>query len=411
MTTRRILSYLLLLGGLVMVFYAGRFTAPPAGARGDDVRPELASLATAKAWYRLMDVLQTAGDQVIRGGDNGALDEQDAIERYLGLLSILSNTSRMPFNSDPTRPLMTTFDLLPALTKIGGNSPDADYHGFPVSHEYSYRLRGTRGKAPFFALQVQSQELDVIKMQPRMYLASVLTEGQLVYDESGYFEVLVSAVRPADYDGLWMGMDDKSFRMVIREYHHDREPEGEPDFQVELLDDIAPAAPLADRVVARYLQQTAFLSNFWFTARDWYPELREPGAINRFQTSEGGTDQRSQNLALAADVQYMLGWWQLAADEALVIEGQAPESPYWIIQLADRWLETADFRRRQVHLNDSQIELAADGSYRIVIAATDPGVANWLDSGGRKEGLMAFRWALALDVEQPTTRVVKLAEL
>ena len=270
---------------------------------------------------------------------------------------------------------------------------------------------GTRGKAPFFALQVQSQDLDVIKMQPRMYLASVLTEDQLIYDENGYFEVLVSKEKPADYEGLWMGMDEKSFRMVIREYHHDREAEGEPELSVEILDEIPPAQPLSDGTVARYLQQTAFLSKFWFEARDWYPELREPDVLNTFQTSAQGSDEHSQELALAADVQYMLGWWQLAPDEALVIEGVAPESPYWIVQLADRWLETADFRRRQVHLNNSQVEIDGQGNYRIVIAARDPGVTNWLDTGGRQEGLMAFRWAYAQNVNPPHTRVVKLSEL
>ncbi|MGI9288539.1 MAG: DUF1214 domain-containing protein [Pseudomonadales bacterium] len=392
-------------------FYTGRFTTPPPGAQGEDVKPELAALSTTKNWFQFMDVLQTAGNQVIRDGENGALNEQDAIERYLGLMTILSNTARMPLNNDPTRPLMTTFDLLPALSKIGGNSPDADYHGFPVSHEYSYRVRGTRGKAPFFALQVQSRDIDLVKMQPRMYLASVLTEDQLVYDEDGYFEVLVSKEKPEDYDGLWMAMDEKSMRMVIREYHHDRAAEGEPELSVEFLGEIPPARPLTDSQVSGLLQQATFMSKFWFEARDWYPELREPDAVNHFQTSEQGTVERSQDLALAADVQYMLGWWSLEEDEALVIEGVAPESPYWIIQLADRWLETTDFRRRQVHLNNSQVKIGADGNYRIVIAAKDPGIPNWLDNGERTEGLMSFRWAYAQDVVPPQTRVFKVSDL
>lgn len=403
---RRILLIVLVLC-LPAAFFAGRVSAPPEGLSGENVRREIAALDSAKAWYGLVDVLRKAGDQVVRDGDNSALDRQDAIERFMGLVTILSNTSRMPLNSDPTRPLVTTFDLLPALSKIGGNSPDADYHGFPVSNEYSYRLRGTRGNAPFFALQVQSVDIDLIKLQPEMYLASVLSEEQLVYDEDGYFDVLISAEKPAGYDGLWMGMDEKSFRVVIREYHHDRVVEGEPELIVELLDEIDQPLPISDDYVAKSLRQVTFMSKFWFEARDWYPELREPEAINQFQTSERGTDERSQDLALAADVQYMLGWWKLGKGESLVIEGVAPESPYWIIQLTDRWLETADFRRRQVSLNDSQIKLDEDGRYRIVISNEDTGEPNWLDAGGRTEGLMAFRWAYATDVQTPVTSLIR----
>ena len=394
---------------LALAFALGRFTAGPALPEGADIRPELAQLATTRAWLQLVEVIEAAGLQVLGQGDNAALDKQDAIERYLGLLTILSNTLRMPLNSDPTRPLMTTFDLIPPLSKIGGNSPDADYHGFPVDARYSYRIRGTRGQAPFFALQVQSREIDLVRMRPRMYLASVLPENALTYDKDGYFEVLVSKEKPAGYDGLWLGMDDNSFRVVIREYHHDRELEGEPELEVTFLGDVPAAQVRSDEQTSRLLQQAAFMSKFWFEAREWYPELMAPDAVNSFQVSEGGTDERSQDLALAADVQYMLGWWQLAPDESLLIEGQAPDSAYWNIQLTDRWLETADFRRRTVNLNNAQIRLDPDGRYRIVISARDTGAANWLDTGGRSEGLMAFRWAHARDVTAPSTRVVKTA--
>ena len=68
--------------------------------------------------------------------------------------------------------------MLPALSKIGGNSPDADYHSFPVSPEYSYRLRGTRGQAPFFNIQVQGIRFDPVKMRPSRFLRLSPTSDQ-----------------------------------------------------------------------------------------------------------------------------------------------------------------------------------------------------------------------------------------
>jgi hypothetical protein len=72
-----------------------------------------------------------------------------------GPVTILATTTRMPLNHDAQHPLVVPSDLLPALSKIGGNSPDAADYNFPISSAYSDRLRGTRGKAPFFNLQVR----------------------------------------------------------------------------------------------------------------------------------------------------------------------------------------------------------------------------------------------------------------
>ena len=55
---------------------------------------------------------------------------------------------------------------------------------------------------------------------------------------------------------------------------------------------------------------------------------------------------------------------------------------------------------------------ADDGSWRLVIAPSDPGgVENWLDTGGRLEGYMLVRWVLADDPPHPSAEVVKLDSL
>ena len=49
-------------------------------------------------------------------------------------------------------------------------------------------------------------------------------------------------------------------------------------------------------------------------------------------------------------------------------------------------MQTLDYTRGQISLNRNQIESEADGTYRIVIAHEDPGVANWLDVQGHARG-------------------------
>ncbi len=47
----------------------------------------------------------------------------------------------------------------------------------------------------------------------------------------------------------------------------------------------------------------------------------------------------------------------------------------------------------------------------MVVAHQDPGVHNWLDTEGRREGLVTYRWVFSSSAPAPKSRVVKLAEL
>lgn len=73
---------------------------------------------------------------------------------------------------------------------------------------------------------------------------------------------------------------------------------------------------------------------------------------------------------------------------------------------------TYDYVNRQVGLNRKQTKLESDGSFRMVIAHSDPGVPNWLDSEGRLFGIVFWRFFLPEgDIETPRAKVVPLAEV
>jgi hypothetical protein len=48
---------------------------------------------------------------------------------------------------------------------------------------------------------------------------------------------------------------------------------------------------------------------------------------------------------------------------------------------------------------------------RIIAAARDPGIGNWLDTSGHSVGTALLRWAGASEHPLPRTRIVKLADL
>jgi hypothetical protein len=80
--------------------------------------------------------------------------------------------------------------------------------------------------------------------------------------------------------------------------------------------------------------------------------------------------------------------------------------------LWNRYTQTLDYRYRRISLNRTQTTLESDGSFKIVLAASDPGVPNWLDSEGRPSGSVFWRFLLPEGEIAPLrTRVVKLGDV
>ena len=117
--------------------------------------------------------------------------------------------------------------------------------------------------------------------------------------------------------------------------------------------------------------------------------MQQPNMVGINSTVEG-----LNSLFPTPDNEYVGGWYKLEEDEALVMEGSAPECRYWSVQLCSRWLESRDFSNRQIILNHSQVKLETDGSFRIIVAHRDLDEPTQLDTAGHREGGVIFRWLL-----------------
>ena len=117
------------------------------------------------------------------------------------------------------------------------------------------------------------------------------------------------------------------------------------------------------------------------------PELLDmPNVLVTAEAAQlGAADTTPDNL-------YMIGTFRLALDEALVIELEPPATRYWSVTLENIWHECIDPRRRRSSITNTAAVADADGKVRIVAAATDPGVDNWIDTGSRQRGFVTVRW-------------------
>jgi hypothetical protein len=109
---------------------------------------------------------------------------------------------------------------------------------------------------------------------------------------------------------------------------------------------------------------------------------------------------------------YAFLFWDLDDDEYLVIESEVPPARYWSFHNYDMGIHhLVDPLDRQSSLDHTQVAVDDDGRIRLVCSARDPGVTNWLETGGRRVGLLTARWFWYEGDPTFTTQVVTLDRL
>jgi hypothetical protein len=90
---------------------------------------------------------------------------------------------------------------------------------------------------------------------------------------------------------------------------------------------------------------------------------------------------------------YVMGRFDLSRGEAFVVDVSDGGAEYFTVPLSNIWGTTLELVDRTGSLNKAQSTPNEDGTYTYVIAATDPGTANWIDSDGLNEGILTLRMA------------------
>ena len=355
------------------------------------------------AWRDFCRALERAGGAVLRSGTPQSAFDRAEGYRYLTRLLRAGLESQLEF-ADPRFPGF--FQLSSETVKIGNDNPDNVYRNANVSGRHRYRIRGTRGQAPYlsFGTKRGGYESD----------GTMVPTGQLDGDDldvapDGRFEIALCCERAP---GNWLPMQPSTTQLVVRETFTDRAAQRPARLAIEQLRE--PGEAVDDALVPEALEErlsraVAFVSGTANLFIDWM--ARYAAHVNALPSDDQALCQRAGG---DANIHYCQSRWQLGADEALVIEvDHLPERGSWNFQLSNFWMESLDYRYHRIHLNPHTARLGRDGSLRIVVAHRDPGPRhpNWLETAGHDHGGMLFRW-IGCDEHPPlATRVVAFAEL
>ncbi|MEO7327572.1 MAG: DUF1214 domain-containing protein [Minicystis sp.] len=356
-------------------------------------------------WQAFVDALAAAGSDVHRAADPGrTIDEQRQITQSM----IWDLVSELQSLADIDRDHPKWIPILNNRVRRFAASADATYEVAYIRGSGTYRVAGRRGTTKMMYLQVGTGTLGVGDLDRHTMLGD-LNIDDCEIGADGTFEVILSAVRPAGYTGDWMQLDasrDDSFAWV-RQVSYDWLNEVDGQLSIQRID-----KPMGKKD----LTPDEYASNLVFAANairdDTLAMLRVMNQqIEGLEMNRLADVSASFGSAGVIGQSYAHAVIEVADHQAWVAECTMPEGcSYWNVQLMDYAYSTLDAMYTQSSLNGHTAVADPDGVIRVVVCASDPGVANWLDTAGHKRVQIRFRW-IAPAAQVITTKVVRLDEL
>ena len=370
---------------------------------------------TTAAFDTLLETLARIRDEYVNNEARG-FDELEAVEGFAYALQMVGHVSEFLIEADRERPRFSL--IVSPARKILGDNPDSIYHQAAIRGDRSYRIRGRRTGQDYISFTVHGTDPTGGYGGP--VLADV-NDTDLLFDVDDRYEIVLSATKPGDDDpAVWVPLDPDARTVIVRNYfqhvvsaHND--PEIHVVLDIEPLEDLGPSPVLTDAELAERIDASAAMLEAITLGLRIYGEPAAVPFVSNEPNSVGppwSFRATGEAVAGAVDIFYSSGSFELGPDEALVMEGTIPPSRFTNVMLWNIHMQTLDYRTRRTALHQAQIVAEADGSYRIVISAQDPGLPNWIDTAGHRRGTIFWRFLLPeSDPETPRCRVVNVAEL
>ena len=413
---------------------------------------------TRRALHELIDLLSEV-DERWASPEWNLHTPDDVVGAHRALMHMLQWGLVGLFERDPAAPRFHR--IVSADRKVLGDNPDAVYFDAPVSADHAYRVTGETKGAVYVSVTVESGEawgsLD-------NQVVGVLNDTGFDIDDDGRFEILLGG-QPRDRN--WLGLPERSGSISTRHYFEEptyaaADPARVPDMRIEVVgsegnavttppprpsdaagnsattppprpsdaagnsatkppprpSDAAgtsatkPPPRPSDATVAAGIRRVAALVRELTVDRPPTGQSEPRTWISRVP-NVFPPPGRPGDLGLAAfDSAYAMAPFVLGPEEALVIRARWPQCRYGNLCLWNRHLQTLDYASRPVSLNRAQTVADTDGRFTAVIAHTDPGVPNWLDTEGRTFGIVYWRFMLPEgEIETPQAEVVPLSNL
>lgn len=374
--------------------------------------------ALRAAWQQFCAQLQTAGERVFK--DENPATPLHRADAFRFLTQNLGQAFDLALETKDTQyPALHAF--CGPTRKLGGDAADFVYQQAWIDGASIYKITGTKGTARFLNFTVQGARPE---KQPGSDSPSLhepfgdipeanLFGHQLHTDSAGNFELLIGGPQPEKTDASgreknWLPTTKESRKLFIRQ-GFDRWDETPTRMRIERIDMHTPRPmPTPETMLAAMQWAGDFvtgLMNDWPEHPYRYSPLVDPINVNQFP-SDASEDAADKKRGRA--VAHLC--WELASDEALIIEFDHLES-FWMVSNMGVFFNSMDFLYRPVSYTPSRTHIDSDNKVRLILCHDDPGYHNWLDTQGFVRGNLTYRNLLSTATATFRTRLVKRAEL
>lgn len=332
-------------------------------------------------------------------------DPENRAAGFAFLSSMLLRTLEEDIVQDPDFPF---FRVLDQRIREGGDNPDQTYFMTRLRGGETYRVWGRTGGERRLEFQVYAGDPFV---PGGGRVASYLGAGQLQTAADGSFEVWLS---PAKRPGNWLANPPDASELLVRQIFSDWQRETPGELHIDRVGyEGSPKPALTEEEMTKRLEQAT--GTLRTHVRVW-PTMVEKRYVDARPANELSPPFDPGAVGGVPGRWMASGVFDLAPDEALIVRTWPASGNYQGIQLADLWFSSLEYANRPTSLTADQARRASDGSYWFVISGRDPGVPNWLDTMGRRRGVILLRYDGTTEktfdrAKWPTATRVKLAEL
>jgi hypothetical protein len=370
--------------------------------------------STTAAWHELCEGLRALDDAFL-AGPRAVGSDRAVAEGYRAALTALGIAADLYLFADPARPMFV--DVATPLRRDrrwGGDNTDCWYSFTPIDPRRSYRVRGQRGDSAYFCFTVYNEP------SPGAWadrIVANLNDTDLAVDADGRFEFVIGPSRPAGYDGRFVALDDDAAIAFTRDYQVDPRVGRRVAWEIEALDPPGPLDRSDERTAAglratlRWVQMLFGIVPLALAPTDPQTTLghNTPVVANEFAEPYRIVDATYG--WSARDATYAFATFVLGPDEALVITHRPPACRFWNFVVWNPFMATESPLDATTSINLGRAVPNADGTVTIVVGHEPPAHPNAVETGGRTEGALAFRWFLADEVPaRPTLAVVRASD-
>jgi len=367
------------------------------GARSAQDSPDedAKRLLSGEAWSDFCRALEAAGRTILDAPGRQNPDVQAEGFRYLLGITKAGISQAAELEAEQPRFIR----IVDSFCGGGAENADNSYAQAHIRGDLSYRVWGTRGSVETFLVEIKEGFMQL--GQVRNF--ATLEAPELHVEPDGSFEFFLGGERR---ERNWLPLDPDAKQILVRQYFCDWDSEIPATFDIECLgrEGLPPTkldAARAARILDDAGQNIAGTVSFW---QEWVEDLKARYDRDEIKPAEfyvGGAD----------DIAYGNDYYELPDGEAMIIEFEPPQAKYWAFQLIDLWFKTPDWANQKVSINHKQAHIDPDGRCRVVLAHEDPGIENWLDTGGEREGVLQYRWIWTENNPLPSLRRVPVAEV